>query len=184
MFSTCTSTVFQHSYLWISSGSSSNGNPCVDGVTGSQEHLKAVWSRCLWDAWCVAVLRVLIPLLLLQLGACPSAVTRGLQGELSAKKQWQRKEWRTCLQLVDLLMFHCLANTNVTVCVIAALVFYSNLMIALFWASEERWEVTVLRNKKIYRNHVSLPFQHLFLLSEKIAEWLGCLLYKMSWFKS
>lgn len=184
MFSTCTSTVFQHSYLWISSGSSSNGNPCVDGVTGSQEHLKAVWSRCLWDAWCVAVLRVLIPLLLLQLGACPSAVTRGLQGELSAKKQWQRKESRTCLRLVDLLMFHCLANTNVTVCVIAALVFYSNLMIALFWASEERWEVTVLRNKKIYRNHVSLPFQHLFLLSEKIAEWLGCLLYKMSWFKS
>lgn len=51
MFSTCTSIVFQHSCLWISSGSSSNGNPCMDGITGSQEHLKAVWCRCLWDGW-------------------------------------------------------------------------------------------------------------------------------------
>lgn len=107
-----------------------------------------------------------------------------VQGELFARKQWQRKEWRAGLCLVDLLILPYFANTNMTVSVIAALVFYSNLIIALFWASEERWEVKVLRNKKSYRNHISLPFWLLFLLSQKIAEWLGCLLCKISWFKS
>lgn len=96
-----------------------------------------VW-QC-WECWslCSSSSLVLVPL----------AVTRGVQEELFARKPWQRKEWRACLWLVGLLLFHYLANSNMILCVIAALVFYSNLIIALFWASEERWEVKVLRKK-------------------------------------
>lgn len=80
-----TSIICQHSSLRISSGI--NGNPCKDGVTGGQEHVKAEWCRCLWEGWHVAVLSVLIPLLLLEFGACHSwaAGRAGIQKALAKK---------------------------------------------------------------------------------------------------
>lgn len=126
----------------------------------------------MWQCWslCSSSSLVLVPVLSL-LGYRESCLPESNDKERSGG---------ACLWLVDLLVFLCLANTNMTLCVIAALVFYSSLIIALFWASEERWEVEVQKNKKSYRNHLSPPFQLLFLLSEKIAEWLGCLLCKIS----
>lgn len=180
MFFTCASAVCQHNYLWITLAVIET--PAKMGFQVARSTLRlcggGVCERDgVWQCW------VLIPLLLLQLVLVPALHSWG-QGELFARKQWQRKECRACLCLVDLLILPYLANTTMTVSVIAALVFYSNLIIALFWASEERWEVKVLRNRKSYRNHISLPFWLLFLLSQKIAEWLGCLLCKISSFKS
>lgn len=62
-FFTVTSIVYHHCCPWIRFGISSNGDPCIDGVPGSQQHLEVLLCSYL-QGLRVAVFEVLVSLLL------------------------------------------------------------------------------------------------------------------------